>query len=163
MTWATIAPVLIAVALPAYVLWRKYSAMRARGVLADEVNEYLGNDEHPEELKLLVYRAFDDCQEHTLPLEIIYFFLFKSRASSAKTVHILTERFGEDAVTNSINITLRLILVNVRLSPGLYLLLGSVFVGASVCRTVADSASLSLNPLKSLRLRLERSVLAAVH
>lgn len=165
MIWSTIIPIFAVLIVPGYVLWRKHEAVKARGSLAQEVDGYLGREDRPEELKLLVYRAFDDSQKHGLPFQIVYYFLFNSKNFDKKSGTALAEfceKFGKENTREAIALVERLLVVNVRLSPVTYSLVGFLFVTASICRALANSTATSIQ-MRSLRHKIERSVLAAVH
>jgi len=162
MNSSVIIPIIISLVIPSYWLWRSFAAINARGLLAGEVDSYLGNEENPEELKLLVYYAFKDSMKNFLVFEILYFFLFNSQKTTVKTFSVLQEQFGKEKFDETIQIVGKLVVTNIKLSPVSYMLFGLIFIFVGVYRILLDSAS-SLSFVNSLRAQAEKAILTAVH
>lgn len=112
-------PILIVIAV-VYFLWRRNVAINARGEIAGDVDAYLGED-HPEELKDLVYHGFKESLNGLVP--VIAGFLYISTIFSKKPslLQKLFKKHGKEETKIALKLLFKTILVNVILSPISYL------------------------------------------
>ena len=83
MSSSVLIPIIFVIVIPAYWLLMLNAAINARANYIDEVDAYLGNDENPEELKLLIYHFFDQSLSHFLPSMALLYFLFLSNGRNS--------------------------------------------------------------------------------
>lgn len=157
----TIMPILLIVVLPAILLLQYHSAIEARGRYAEEVDEYLGDESNPKELKILIYHMFDSCLSHFLPTKALFFYLFFSGTDSTKhSLKALKEKFGEDKVDEAVSLSVRLLSINMRLSPiqhFMYVVLTSFMAIIRVVFTIPSKG------IESSLLKTESSWYKAIH
>ena len=154
-------PIFLTLIIPMYWLFRVNSAINARNNYSDEVDSYLGDENNPEELKLLIYHFFKECLDSLLPTKAwLYFMLFSNGSDSKHSLVKLKEKFGEDETKKTFKIIYKLMSVNIRLSPIQYILFGLTLLLVSIM------AVLFIFPGKALDrmiIKTESALYRAVH
>ncbi len=126
-------PIFLVIIVPVYWLLRINSAINARSNFSDEVDTYLGDENNPGELKLLVYHFFEECLDNLLPTKAWLYFIFLSNGKSSKhSLVMLKEKFGVDETEKALKIIYKLMSVNIRLSPVQYILFGLTLLLVSI-------------------------------
>lgn len=157
----SILPILIVIILPAFVLFNYYRAIELRGIMAEEVDSYLGDESNPDELKLLVYRSFIDCLDHWLPIAFLRYF-FRRRIKGGNSMDKLERKFGSEKTKEALNLSLKLLFINLKLSPVTYFTCTMLLVVVVICRSTWKASSL-FKTYCQFRHQAERAFFLAVH
>lgn len=161
MDTAIVIPILLTLIIPLYWVLRINSAIDARQNFVDEVDEYLGNEKHPEELKLLVYHFFEECMDNLLPTKVwLYFVFFSNGRNSKHSLEKLKEKFGKDEIKEAFKLISKLMSVNVRLSPIQYILFGLTVLFFSI---VSILFFLPGKAFDSMKIKTESALYRAIH
>lgn len=154
-------PIFLTLIIPLYWFSRINSAIDARGNFVDEVDDYLGDENNPEELKLLVYHFFEECLDNFLPTKAwVYFILFPNGKDSKHSLVMLKEKFGEDKTKKAFKIIYKLMSVSIRLSPVQFILFGLTLLLSSI---VSVLFVLPGKAFDRMLLKTESALYRAVH
>lgn len=122
-----------------YSLWRRYDAIVARGRIADGVDKYLGED-HPEELKMFVYHAFDRSLNPLIASLSFFRFMFQLGKNSPQLLKELRKEHGDKEFQQAFVHVKRAVVVNILLTPVSYLFMLLLIVIISFVKVLLNKA-----------------------
>jgi len=151
----TLIPLFVVIVVPTYFLWRYWSALKVRAGAAQDVDLYLGKDV-PEPMKHLVYHAFSESLNVTLPFRIMFSFIYASEHGD-NIVKKLKTNHGTVCYKEMQGILVKTLLVNISRAPLSYLACTSIVVSILIARLI--SRTLSFNGIsKSVQSAVYKTV-----
>ncbi|MCU7798683.1 MAG: hypothetical protein KZQ70_00720 [gamma proteobacterium symbiont of Lucinoma myriamae] len=122
---------------------------------------YLGDEENPEELKLLVYHMFKECMDDFLPTKIMLYYLFiKNNKDSTHSIRKMKLKFGDEKLNKTTKLIQKMMLVNVVLSPLQVSTYSFVLIFVSVIKSIFSFPSKAFG---STARRTESAWYRAIH
>lgn len=153
-------PILIIIAA-AYYIWRRHVAINAYGLVAVDIDKYLGED-HPEQLKDLIYHGLDHSLKGYVPLLAILFYIRSLFSKKETAIQLLFKQHGEAEVKPVLKLLVKTILVNMTLSPISYLVYFVVILLSLFLKFIFNLANNPKRLFKNIKNNCESSLLTAV-
>jgi len=154
-------PIIIVISV-IYFLWRRNAAVNTRGAIAGEIDAYLGED-HPEELKNLVYHGFKQSLNGLLPIFAGAAYILSMFSNKEPMLHQLFKRHGKEETKKAVKLLIKTIMVNIVLSPISYLFYFTMIFCSLIIKLCFTALSKNPNRLfKSVITKSESSWIKAV-
>jgi len=153
-------PVLLIIVV-AYFLWRRHVAVNAYIAVSSEIDDYLGEN-HPEELKDLVYHGLEHCLKNSVPLVAIFIYITTMYSKKETSIERLFKKHGKVETKKAIKLLFKTIIVNMQLSPVLYLIYFSIILLSLFMKVVF---TIAINPkilFRNTKSKCESSIVTAV-
>lgn len=134
----TIIPILIVIVFPAYFIWRYWAALDIREKVAIDVDNYLGQ-EKPNDMKHIIYHAFNDCLSIKMPFQIMFNFIFNSKRGNGALKRLKTES-GTEGFKELSSLLVKIFIVNASRYPLSYFSCGVVVFIIALFRVISSSS-----------------------